>query len=271
MSDEPNEALLELHYHRALVDAFSAAFGAHFLRMLKPSTQQEVWVGFDQGWVHTSISTQDLYNQLASDIQGGQSQSPPFHLGYFLQFKVVNQLLRRSRFTPNHFTAPYFRSELSVWRNPNTGLSQHDTLRRLGAMPGAEAYYACPFLFDVDAIYEYPDLNTLQIVDVRSAPASIIDDDRHFIAFQSLANPAPWWCSDAELGRGEQASEWCQNVETRPRPRNGDGVIELIESAQRVLTELQDYDEGMRKYPSSLTILTFREKTAGENREKTGR
>src|SRR5262245_23761522 len=121
MSEEVTEALLELHYHRAIVDTFAAVFGARFLRMLKPSTQQEVWVGFDQGWVNTSMSTQDLYATLSGSIAAGQTQTAAFHLGYFLQFKVVNTLTRRSRFTPTGFVSPYLRSELSVWRNPTTG------------------------------------------------------------------------------------------------------------------------------------------------------
>ena len=43
MSEEVTEALLELHYHRAIVDTFTDVSGARFLRMLKPSTRQEVW------------------------------------------------------------------------------------------------------------------------------------------------------------------------------------------------------------------------------------
>jgi hypothetical protein len=35
MSEEVTEALLELHYHLAVVDIFAAVFGARFLRMLK--------------------------------------------------------------------------------------------------------------------------------------------------------------------------------------------------------------------------------------------
>src|SRR5262245_37654817 len=146
---EITEALLELHYHRAIVDTFAAVFGVPFLRMLKPSTQQEAWVGFDQGWVHTSISNADLYAALASTISVGGSQVQAFHLGYFLQFKVVHTLLRRSHLAPTTFRSPYFRSELSVWPNASTGLSQHETLRRLAAIEGALVYYACPLLFDV--------------------------------------------------------------------------------------------------------------------------
>jgi hypothetical protein len=44
------EALLEMHFHRAMVECFSRVFGARFLRLLKPSSQREVWIDFDQGW-----------------------------------------------------------------------------------------------------------------------------------------------------------------------------------------------------------------------------
>ena len=160
MSEEVTEVLLEMHDHRAIVEAFAAVFGARFLRMLKPSTQQEVWVGFDQGWVHTSVSTADLYATLSNTISSGGRQSNAFHLGYFLQFKVVHTLARRSRIAPTGFVAPYLRAELSVWRHPRAELSQHETHCRLASIQGAEVYYACPLLFDIDAIDEYPDLGT---------------------------------------------------------------------------------------------------------------
>jgi len=221
MGEEVTEVLLELHYHRAIVDAFAAVFGARFLRMLKPSTQREVWVGFDQGWVNTSVSTADLYAALSNTISSGGTQSNAFHLGYFLQFKVVHTLARRSRLTPTGFVAPYLRSELSVWRNPRTELSQHETLCRLASIQGAEVYYACPLLVDIDAIYEYPDLNTLQIVDVRSAPPNIDDADRHFIAFQSATAVAPQWCSEPHPAKGWRCSEWTRDETFRPRRREG--------------------------------------------------
>lgn len=94
MSDEISEALLELHFHRAIVDVFTLVLGARFLRMLKPSTRQETWVGFDQGWVHTSIPTADLYNQLSAAITAGNTQVQGLHFGYFLQFKVIRTLYR---------------------------------------------------------------------------------------------------------------------------------------------------------------------------------
>ncbi len=259
MSDEITEALLEMHYHRAIVDAFATEFGARFLRMLKPSAQQEMWVGFDQGWVHTSLSTRELYEALNRTISNNDIQIGDFHFGYFLQFKVVRNLQRRSSYTPDGFSTPYLRSELSVWRNPKTGLSQHETLRRLASIQGAEVYYACPLLFNIDAIYEYPDLNTLQIVDVISAPPDIDDTGRHFIAFQSPsdANP-PMWCSEPFPAKGFRCSEWTHNETFKPRRRTGREVLELIEQSKGALSEM-DHRRALilPSLPKSLTILSF--------------
>ena len=47
------EALLEMHYLKSMVNLFSNTFGRKFLKLLKPSPQNESWVGFDQGWVST--------------------------------------------------------------------------------------------------------------------------------------------------------------------------------------------------------------------------
>ena len=257
MSEEFTEALLELHYHRAIVDAFADVFGARFLRMLKPSTQQEAWVGFDQGWVHASVTTADLYASLSHAISSGGTQNSTFHFGYFLQFKVVHRLPRRSRFTPARFYAPYLRSELSVWRNPTTGLSQHETLCRLASIQHAEVYYACPLLFNLDAIYEYPDLDSLQIVDVASATSDIDDSDRHFIAFQSETAPLPEWCSEPSPAKAYRSSEWIRDERYRPRHRSGKELIEVIEQSKQVLSEVDRQRTLSRELPRSLTTLSF--------------
>lgn len=262
MSEEITEALLELHYHRAIVDAFAIVLGATFLRMLKPSTQQETWVGFDQGWVHTSLATADLYDRLSDSVASGGSQVQGFHFGYFLQFKVVRTLSRRSRLTPSGFVAPYHRSELSVRPNPQTGLSQHETLCRLAQIEGALVYYACPLLFEIDRIYDYPDLDSLQVVDVVSAPSSILPDDRHFIAFQDQSNAVPVWCSEPHRGRGRQAAEWIRDETVRPRRRTALELLEVIDKARQVLAE-EEIDvrrprPAQRAWlPQSFTVLSF--------------
>jgi hypothetical protein len=145
-----------------------------------------------------------------------------------------------------------------VWRNPRRELSQHETLCRLASIQGAEVYYACPLLFDIDAIYDYPDLDTLQIVDVRSAPPNLDDTDRHFITFQSATAAAPQWCSEPYPAKGWRCSEWTRDGTFRPGRREGQEVIELIEQSRRTLSEEEHRRaRGSTPLPQSLTILSF--------------
>jgi len=73
MADIITEALLEMHYHRGMIDLFQGVFGARMLKLLKPSPQQEAWVGFDQGWAATSLSTADLFASLRQSTQNAQT------------------------------------------------------------------------------------------------------------------------------------------------------------------------------------------------------
>ena len=145
---------------------------------------------------------------------------------------------------------------------PNSGLSQHETLRRLAQIEGALVYYACPLLFDLDKIYEYPDLDSLRVVDVQSAPPGIKADDRHFIAFQGLSDLTPVWCSEPYPARGQRGSEWIGDAALRPRRRTGADLVELISKVRSVLSEGLDeprkYMGGARPWlPRSFTILSF--------------
>ena len=118
-----------------------------------------------------------------------------------------------------------------------------------------------PPAFDLDRIYEYPDLDSLQVVDVRSAPSSISAAARHFIAFKSPSNVAPVWCSEAHLGRGQLGSEWIRDETLRPRRRTGPEVVELIGKARYAFSE--ELDPSLRRHdarfwlPQSFTVLSF--------------
>lgn len=80
-----NESLLEMHYHRAFVEYFTQLFGARYLRLLKPSTNRETWVGFDQGWVRTSVSNKQLFTDLKTAIQNNHTQELIFTIMYFMR------------------------------------------------------------------------------------------------------------------------------------------------------------------------------------------
>lgn len=268
MSDIVTETLLEMHFHRAIVEHFSEVYGANFLRLLKPSPQKEVWVGFDQGWVHTTLTTQQLFEELQQAIQSQSNHMSHFYLGYFLQFKTVQKMTRQSDLMPKGYTTPYFRSELSVKRNPKTGLSQHETLLRLNAIHSTNVCYACAMLFELDEIYEPPNLNYLRCVDISSSPKGWATNERHFIMFRSEDDPSPLWCSDPVAAVVLGFKEWA-SPESRfgPRKLSLEQTIRFIKDSiralsgssddERQLSLLGEVSESPNPLPESLTILEF--------------
>jgi len=262
------EALLEMHFHRAIVDHFIGVFGANFLRLLKPSTRQEAWVGFDQGWVHTTLTTEQLFSELRQAIQSQAFYIDHFYLGYFLQFKIVQRITRQSRLMPSNYTVPYFRSELSLRPNPGTGLSQHETLLRLSDINSTSVCYACAMLFELDEIYEIPDLSRLRCVDVLSSPTGWATNDRHFIAFQGETDPVPLWSSEPVRGEAFGFKEWASpDSKIGPRKLSPQQVIELMEDAVSRIRraprepQLPLFERKVREpanlLPDSFTIIEF--------------
>lgn len=255
--EDITETLLEMHFHRAIVKTFEETFGAKFLRLLKPSTQSEVWVGFDQGWTHTTLTNADLFDQLKDTISSGSTSVNEFYFGYFMQYKAVKQMRGWSKYEPPGSHVPYYRAEVSLGVNENTGLSQHETLMRLANIAGSDVNYVCPMMFDIDELYEEPDVDQLQIVDVRSAPGGWASSDRHFITFQSLTGVSPQWCSEPVAARARSVREWLKSEETRPVKRTGAQIIELVEASRRVLETRGQRAKELQILPQSLTVLEF--------------
>ena len=148
------EALLEAYYTRALADLLAEVYGAKVLRFLKPSTNKEVFVGFDQGWIKTSLTEDELEKQLKKAVTTGEN-SEQIYVAFFLQFKVADLLSIRSKYCPSAIVPPYHRAELSLYPSDTTGISQHETLRRLQLALGSKAdvSYACGLLSDADDVY----------------------------------------------------------------------------------------------------------------------
>jgi hypothetical protein len=130
---------------------------------------------------------------------------PKIYIAYFLQFKTVDKMLRRSRLLPKGFTRPYFRSEIRLQKSKNALFSQHDLLLRLATIPSAQVYYACGMMFSVDEVWHAPDLGRLRLIDIRNAPK--FASGRHFIAFQKPDGPASW-CSDPVPAGSVTPVEW---------------------------------------------------------------
>jgi hypothetical protein len=256
MSQKLDEALLEMHFFSSVVAHFSSAYGAHFLKLIKPSRQNEAFVGFDQGWVCSTKSADEVFSDLKSSVQSsGASTINHFYLGFFLQYKVVHQITKVGKYKPNNYVTPYFRCELDLKPNKTTKISQHETLRRLTNVKDAVVSYACPMLFSIDAIYETVNLSDLRCVPVNSAPNGWHSDERHFLTFTNVGDAEPMWCSEPVKGKSFSFSEWASpNSDVGPRPKSAEEILSLIEAAR----EAEQLNKTRRTVPhESLTILEF--------------
>jgi len=262
---EITEAVLEMHFHRAIVEHFSKVYRANFLRLLKPSPQREVWVGFDQGWVHTKLTPEQLLQELSEAIQSSAQNVQHFYLGYFLQFKYVQKITKRSYFMPEKYKTPYFRSELSVKRNPRTKLSQHETLLRLSKIHSTKVCYVCAMLFDLAEIYAPPDLARLLCIDIRSSPQGWLTNERHFITFQQENGFDALWCSEPTPARVYNFSEWASSDSLQAMKAKD--VIQFLKSSAQELKTQREREkdtellpEDIKLLPESLTVLEFDKK-----------
>lgn len=211
-----NETVLEMHYHRALLDAFSQIYGlgarGHF-NFYKYSTQRECFIGFDQAYIKSELSQEDMFELLKNAAKNNGCQLPDLFLGYFLQFKVVKKMAKRSKITPPVIqNRPHFRVELDTIKNANTGFSQHEILYLLNKNTGAMTYYACPMIFDQSSLYDIDvDLNELQLADLSTCPSEYIDNGNHYIYFNTTTSD-PVWCSDPVDGKSIIGGEFAKII-----------------------------------------------------------
>lgn len=268
MSDTITEALLEMHFFRAMLGYFEQIYGAKFLRVLKPSARQEAWVGFDQGWMRTSLTTNEFFDELRQAIQAQDESVNQFYLGFFLQFKTVRKMLRRSRSTPPGYDVPYLRSKISLAPSKTTSISQHETLLRLSRIDYTSVCYACAMLFDIDDIYEDPDLDQLVCVDVSSSPAGWATNENHFITFRDETDLTPLWYSEPSGGKAFTFKQWAHpECDISPKKLSPKLIMELIGEATEMssgkekglLVPGKHFRHVARVLPQSFTIIEFSE------------
>jgi hypothetical protein len=206
-----NEATLEMHFHAALMDLFRDTFGlgpGGSIEFFKYSPQLEKFVGFDQAYVKTEMTGEQLYDELETAASKNGYKLSKSIYGYFLQFKVVKPRVKPSKSTPTGFLTPYFSSDLSTQRKKANDPSQHELLYQLSQNQGAMVYYACPMVFDRTDLYRpKADLDKLTLGDLSSCPSAYSDNGRHSLCFQSEAGK-PNWCSDPTEGKGITAKQF---------------------------------------------------------------
>ena len=199
-----NETVLEMHYHRPLMDLFRTTFGVGpggQINFFKYSPQKECFVGFDQAYVMTDLGVDEFFNILRRSALSNNYRLRDIFMGYFLQFKVVKPMQKSTRYTPPQVVnRPYYRIPLDTKKNVNTGLSQHELLFNVSQNQGAMVYYACPMLFERSELYEVDvDLEKLRLADLQGCPESYSDNDNHYIFFNDI-NDVPIWRSEPIIG-----------------------------------------------------------------------
>lgn len=253
-SEHLTEALLEMHFHAALMGLFEEHFGRKVFRVLKPSQRREALLGFDQGWVETELTLGRFRKELEDAIGSGSNSLDQKFVAYFLQFKRVEQV-GKSKAMPDSFTAPYLRAALDLKPNSKTKRSQHETLLRLQQIAGCDVNYACAMVLDEEALYEKPDLDDLRIVPVSDAPTGYATNERHFICFRDRADASPVWCSDPVGGRSTTPADWISLEKGIARHTAG-SLLELLTRLAQA-TEEVDVFAGRVIVPPLLTIVEF--------------
>jgi hypothetical protein len=233
------ETVLEMHYHRPLMELFRSVLGvgnAGAISFYKYSQQRECFVGFDQAYAKTELSEREFFNLLRNAAANSGYKLSDKFVGYFLQFKVVKEMQMRKKYTPASISRrPHYRSSLDTKKNINTGLSQHELLFNLSRKnSGAMVYYACPMLFDRSNLYDVDvDLDELRLVELASCPSSFADNDSHFIYFNDR-QATPLWCSEPVEGTALSPEQFADRLVQRV------AALEPADTATEILSFLLD-------------------------------
>ncbi len=263
-----NETVLEMHFHHEILKLFRTrlGLGKGAFNFYKYSPQRECFVGFDQAFVKTDLSPEQLFRELKSSAINNGYNLSNFFIGLFLQYKVVKEMQRRSRVTPSQIsTNPHYRVSLDTKRNINTGVSQHELLFNLNRNIGAFVYYACPFIFDHSDLYSAnADLSKLRLADLSSCPSIYSDNDSHFI-YYSDETAHPIWCSDPTQGNALKPEEMVENIrENILSKATLENQLKLLDKlkAPFAIKELKGQKKDIKLYElvyESLTILRYSE------------
>lgn len=206
-----NETVLEMHFHRPLLDLIRETFGLGIggrMNFYKYSPQRECFIGFDQAFAATQLSEEEFFQKLADCAQSdGYNIGNSTFLGYFLQYKVGSRMTNLTKPAPTTVSRPYIRFSVDSSQNQRTGTAQHELLYLLSRNHGAFVYYACPMLFLREDLYEVNvDLDRLRLVTLESAPGPYLDNAKHYIYFQDVQSQ-PIWASEPHDGKAIGALE----------------------------------------------------------------
>lgn len=263
------ETVLEMHYHHPLMELIRDTYGLGLtgsFNFYKYSPQREVFLGFDQAYAMTELSDEDFFKKLSAAAMNDSYQISQRFLAYFLQFKVVSEMKRHLKHTPQLIQSrPHYRVSLDTTKNDRTGFSQHELLYNLERNDGAMVYYACPMIFDKGSLYEVDvNLDLLRLVEMSSCPSSFADNSNHYVYFDQK-DSEPIWCSDPVKGSAVSPQDFAKRLVDTLRQASPEAsrqeVFNLLNkikglAAQSEKTEQTESDsEGLALVADSLMIV----------------
>lgn len=247
-----------MFYFAELRRHFQALYGKATVRLLKPSTTRDVWLGFDQGWIISDAPESDLFADLQSSVTHGSTTVRRMYLGFFLQFKQVTERSRRSKNTPKGVWPTYHEVLLDLVPSGTTGMSQHETLTRVSQIRDAQACYACPFVFEPEEIYEEPVLDDLRCVPVEDAPTGWRAREDHRLVFRSNSTSRVLWCSEPHEGRAMSFGEWVSEVPRRS-PQEMRDFLTSVRGVMDDTTSPPIKNPRFESVPQSLVVVRIDE------------
>jgi hypothetical protein len=265
-----SEALLEMYFLQSTLKELAAMYGKGSVKLIKPSPQDEKWIGIDQAWVSTSMTDDDFLKHLKSTVSAGKSA--PFFFAVFRQYKRVEEISKASKYTPYRDTLaewkrPYYRCEIYTEAGqenegikisstkkyqPQPKYSQHEALIRLSSLPNADVHYACPMIFTPIDVWKEPDMNQVRLVPVRPGqPTYAGDSERHHLCFRNQSDPHPEFHSaQGILAESMAFRNWVQDLQRSNRQLNGQQLHTLLLAANSILdlqTDTIDLDPVYRQ------------------------
>lgn len=208
MTFKVNESLLEMHFYEHLRKHYKEKYGLSIKNIFKPSTQEEAWIGFDSAWIKTKYSKDVFRKKLDEHIQNNEDYTEENFLGFFLQFKTVQVMKRKSKLMPASYKTPYYRSRLSTKVNSKTLMSQHQILKKLDEIPNTKVAYSCGMIFDTEQLEDATNLSSLRMVSVTNAPWYTFSDETHYITFRNSDDPLPQYNSEPKVTECYSLDEW---------------------------------------------------------------
>jgi hypothetical protein len=250
--ESPGESLLEMLYFHPMMELLQSVYGVRsaangsstkVLGVSKPSRRNEAHCGYDQAWHNTGLSCDEFRESVQRAIRDNLDDAEHFYVAYFLQYKVVEHMVANAKpYEPGtnkgQIDSPFYRAKVDTSRDTIDEPSQHEILRQLNRVAGADVHYACPMLFGTATI-ELPKIDSLRLVPLAHAAdySGEFPPRDHYIAWRD-ETAQPQWYSEPIPAKSYGPDEWLSD-EVDGGPRLFHSLTELNRFLNEALSQVR--------------------------------